>query len=47
MLIFDIFLIVKETLVATVSETRAVTSPKDIVKQETKILKAWQNHKLL
>ena len=39
MLIFEVFLPVREPLVATSSETRAVTSLKDIVKQGMKILK--------
>ena len=43
MLIFDIFLLIKEPLVAASSETRAVTSWKDIVKQGMKISKAWEN----
>ena len=43
MLIFDIFLLVKEPLVAASSETRVVTSWNDIVKQGMKILKAWEN----
>ena len=43
MLIFDIFLLVKEPLVAAISETRAVTSWNDIVKQGMKISKAWEN----
>ena len=33
MLIFEDFLPVREPLVVTFKETRAVTSPKDIVKQ--------------
>ena len=47
MLIFEIFLPVREPLVATFKETRAVTSPKDIVKHDMKIPKAWEKHKLL
>ena len=43
MLIFDIFLLVKEPLVAAISEMRAVTSWSDIVKQGMKISKAWEN----
>ena len=43
MLIFVIFLLVKEPLVAAFSETRAVTSWNDIVKQGIKIPKAWEN----
>ena len=40
MLIIEVFLPVREPLVATCSETRAVTSPKDIVKQGKEISKA-------
>ena len=40
MLIFEVFLPVKEPLMTTFSETRAVTSPKDIAKQGIKISKA-------
>ena len=40
MLIFEVFLPVGEPLMATFSETRAVTSPKDIAKQGIKISKA-------
>ena len=40
MLIVDIFLLVKEPLVAPFSETRAVTLWNDIVKQGVKISKA-------
>ena len=40
MLIVDIFLLVKEPLVAAFSETRAVISWNDIVKQGMKISKA-------
>ena len=47
MLIFEIFLPVREPLVSTFKETRAVTSPKDMVKQGMKISKAWEKHKLL
>ena len=47
MFTFDILLLVKETLVPIFSETRAVTSSKDIIKLGMKISKAWQNHKLL
>ena len=43
MLISDIFLLVKEPLVAAFSETRAVTSYNDVVKQGMKISKAWEN----
>ena len=37
MLIFEVFLPVGEPLVATFSEMRTVTSPKDIVKEGMKI----------
>ena len=47
MLILEVFLPVKEPLVAKFSETCAVTSPKDIVKQGMKIWKAWEKHKLV
>ena len=47
MLIFELFLLVREPLVATFKETRAATSPKDIVKQGVKISKSWEIHKLL
>ena len=40
MLIFEVFLPVRKPLVATFSETCAVTSPKDIVKQGIKVSKA-------
>ena len=40
MLIFELFLPASELLVATFKETRAVTSPKDIVKQGMEIGKA-------
>ena len=43
MLIVDFFLLVKEPLVAAFSETRAVTSWNDIVKQGMEISKAWEN----
>ena len=43
MLVFDIFLLVKEPLVAASSETRVVTSWNNIVKQGMKISKAWEN----
>ena len=41
MLIFDIFLLVKEPLVAAFSETHTVTSWNNIVKQGMKISTAW------
>ena len=47
MLIFEVFLPVREPLVATFSEKPAVTSPKDMVKQGMKISKVWEKHKLL
>ena len=47
MLIFEVFLPVREPLVAIFSETRVVTSPKDIVKQIMKFSKAREKHKLL
>ena len=40
MLVFEVFLPVGEPLVATFSETLAVTSLKDIVKQAIKISKS-------
>ena len=40
MLIFEVFLPVREPLVAKFKEMRAVTSPKDIVKQGMKVSKA-------
>ena len=40
MLVFEVFLPVREPLVATFKETGAVTSPKDMVKQGMKISKA-------
>ena len=40
MLIFEVFLPVRESLVAKFKETRAVTLSKDIVKQGMKISKA-------
>ena len=40
MLIFEVFLPVREPLVATFSETRAVNPPKDKVKRGMKISKA-------
>ena len=43
MLVFDIFLLVKEPLVAASSETHAATSWNDIVKEGMKISKAWEN----
>ena len=43
MLIFDIFLLVKEPLVAAFREVRAVTLWNDIAKQGMKISKAWEN----
>ena len=39
MLIFEVFPPVRKPLVATFSETRAVTSPKDIVKNVRKFQK--------
>ena len=41
MFIFEVFLLVREPFVATFSETRAVTSPKDIVckRYENKVWK--------
>ena len=39
MLIFEVFLPVRKPLVATFSETRGVTSPKDIVKNVWKFQK--------
>ena len=39
MIIFEVFLPVREPLVTTLKETRAVTSPKDIVKQGMEISK--------
>ena len=48
MLIFEGFFIpVRESLVATFSETRAVNPPKDKVKRGMKISKAWEKRKLL
>ena len=43
MLIFDIFLVVKEPLVAASSETHAVTLWNDIVKEGMKVSKVWEN----
>ena len=45
MLIFQGFLPVREPSVATFSEARVVTSPKDVVKQRMKISKVWEKHK--
>ena len=45
MLIFQVLLPVREPSVAAFSESRAITSPKDIVKQGMKISKVWQKHK--
>ena len=42
MLIFVVFLTVREPLVATFRETRAFTLPKDIVKQGMKISTAQE-----
>ena len=42
MVIFEVFLPVREPLVAIFEETCAVTSPKDIVKQDMKISKTWE-----
>ena len=42
MVIFEVFLPVREPLVAIFKETCAVTSPKDIVKQDMKISKTWE-----
>ena len=47
MLIFEVSLPVREPLVATFSETLAVTSPKDVVKQGVKISNAWEKDKFL
>ena len=47
MLIFEVFLPEKEPLVATFSERRAVTSPKQIAKQGMNISKVWEKYKLL
>ena len=42
MLIFEVFLLLREPLVGKFKKMRAVTSPKDLVKQDMKISKAWQ-----
>ena len=45
MLIFQVFLPVREPSVATFSEAHVVTSPRYMVKQGMEISKVWEKHK--